>query len=137
MKSRAATTKQLPPKPHPVLHRVSEAMRQFAALLEQELLTWPGVSAKPMFGLRGFYRGRRIFAALPRTRAIGAPNAIIFKPSWPPAKLAKMRASDARILTETLGRAGWVTFEIRSGDDLSDAIAYLDAAYRAAKKLGN
>jgi len=28
-------------------------------------MTWPGVSANPMFGFLSFYRAGRIFAALP------------------------------------------------------------------------
>jgi len=40
-------------------------MRRWSSFLEAELMTWPGVSANPMFGFLSFYRAGRIFAALP------------------------------------------------------------------------
>jgi hypothetical protein len=39
----------------------------------------PRRSFRAMFGLLGFYRNKTIFAALPATRGIGAPNSINFQ----------------------------------------------------------
>jgi len=51
----------------PKMLRVSEETKQLSAMLGTELSTWPRVTTRPMFGLRGFYRGKKIFAALPVT----------------------------------------------------------------------
>src|SRR6202035_6049717 len=63
----------------PTLPRISDEMRQWSTMLGGEISGWPGVTTRPMFGLLGYYRNKTIFAALPVTRAIGTPNAIIFK----------------------------------------------------------
>ena len=63
----------------PKLAPVSEEMRHISALLEQELLGWPGVSARPMFGMRSIDRGTAIFAMLPDRRALEKPGAIACK----------------------------------------------------------
>lgn len=63
------------------LMSVSEEMRRICALLEAELLPWPGVAARAMFGLRAFYRGAVIFALLPNKRALESPNAMAYKNS--------------------------------------------------------
>src|SRR5258708_17367197 len=63
----------------PKLLRISEEMRQWSAMLEQDLREWPRVTSLPMFGLIGFYRDGVIFAALPRTRALVTPHSFIVK----------------------------------------------------------
>src|SRR5437016_11851754 len=72
----------------PKLVRVSEEMRQLCALIERELLQWPNVTVRPMFGMRAFYRRAAIFAALPDKRAMRSPRAISYK-------LANVKGSDA------------------------------------------
>src|SRR6266478_894961 len=67
--------------------RVSEEMKQLSAVLGNELNTWPKVTTRPMFGLRGFYRGKNIFAALPVTRAIKNPNSLIFRIQTKPTNM--------------------------------------------------
>src|ERR1044071_5143846 len=60
----------------PKLLHVSEETKRLAQLLEAEILTWPNVTSRPMFGLNGIYRGSNIFAVLPRTRAMDVPYSI-------------------------------------------------------------
>ena len=60
------SAKKKPAKPTPTLPRASEEIKRFASLLENEILAWPGVNSRPMFGFTGLYRSK-IFAALPRT----------------------------------------------------------------------
>jgi hypothetical protein len=55
---------------------VDDEMRRVAGLLSAEVLRWPKVTAKPMFGMQALFRGKKIFAALPMTRAIGRPRSI-------------------------------------------------------------
>lgn len=91
-------------------------MRHTSALLEQELLGWPGVSVRPMFGMRALYRGTAIFAMLPDKRALENPNAIA-------CKLAGAEKSEGR---------KWHLLELKDEPDLTAALACLDKAYRGA-----
>jgi len=63
----------------PKLRSVSEEMKRLAELLEGEVLGWPNVTSRPMFGMTGLYSGRKIFAVLPRTRALNVPDSIGFR----------------------------------------------------------
>ena len=108
-------------------------MKQWSALLGAELERWPGVSTKPMFGFISFYRGRNIFAALPRTRAMNSANSIIFKlHRASPQDLEKLRR-DPRAAVSGKGMAGWQSLEVGSTADLKHALDWLDRAYRAAR----
>ena len=108
-------------------------MKQWSALLGAELERWPGVTTKPMFGFISFYRGRNIFAALPKTRALHSARSIIFKLHRAgAADLAKLR-HDARTRVSGKGMKGWHALEVTSPADLKHALDWLDRAYRAAR----
>jgi len=79
-------------------------MRYKCALLEQELLGWPGLSARPMFGMKAFYRGKAIFAMLPDKRAMESPGAVGYKEG-----------------------GKWKTFEVE--EDVGAALAVLRRVY--------
>ncbi|HEV8524643.1 MAG TPA: hypothetical protein VGQ71_09100 [Terriglobales bacterium] len=112
----------------PKLHKVSEEVKEWAAMLACEVATWPDVHSKPMFGLMSFYRNDKIFAALPRTRALTSPHSIIFKFH---AENAATRKARQQLQDYPAGR--WLSFELRSANDLTAALRWLDLAYRAAK----
>jgi hypothetical protein len=118
----------------PKLLRISEEMKQWSAMLEEELQGWPGVSSRPMFGFMGIYRDNAIFAGLPRSRALVTPNSIIFKFDPMPTELSKRAQEDPRIDSER-GTPGerWFSFALNSPDDMRDALWWLDQAYRKAK----
>jgi hypothetical protein len=101
----------------PRLMAVSEEIRRISALLSEELLSWPSVTARPMFGLRAFYRGAVIFAMLPDKRAIEKPAAIAYK-----------LPGGAQ---EGEGRK-WRLLELQGEGDIGRAVACLDRAYRRA-----
>jgi hypothetical protein len=112
---------------------ISEEMKQWSSMLAQELSGWPQVTSRPMFGMAGFYRKRKIFAALPRSRALGAANAIIFRlDPIAPALLQRAR-KDARIGWEGKAPKRWLSFELNSAEDLRDALRWLNHAYERAK----
>jgi hypothetical protein len=112
----------------------SEEMKQWSALLGEELGKWPKVTAKPMFGLRGFYRGRKIFAALPVTRAIKNPNSLIFRIKPMPPDLLERAKKEPRIDLETrVPGAKWFVFELNSEADFRDALWWISQAYESAK----
>lgn len=101
-------------------------------MLESELLTWPGVIAKRMFGLRALYRGKTIFAALPNSRGFGADASILIKFDPMPPALLKRAESDLRVHHNSPGK-GWFSFTLASDTDLHDALEWLNHSYEAAK----
>ena len=111
----------------------SEDTRQLSAMLGNELSTWPKVTARPMFGLRGFYRGKKIFAALPVTRTIKNPNSFIFRIDPLPPGLLERAKTEPRIDTENIvPGAKWLTFTLTSEADFRDALWWRQA-YEHAK----
>lgn len=113
---------------------ISEEMKEWANLLSQELEKWPKVSAKPMFGMRCYYRGSKVFGALPVTRSIGAENSLMFKINPMPANLLVRADGDSRVSsTDNLKTRKWRLFEIASEADLRDALWWLNQAYEKAK----
>ena len=121
--------------PRATFAAISQEMRRWSSLLETELMAWPDVNTKAMFGFLSFYRAGKIFAALPRTRGFNSSSSLVLKFNpMPAALLAKARA-DARMDTNTrVPGKGWFSFEVASERDLRDALAWLDHAYQAAKK---
>jgi len=111
-----------------MLYRPSEELKAWAGMLGAEIATWPRVRSKPMFGLVGFYRGNKIFAALPRTRALTSPHSIIFKFHAESAATRKARRE-----LQAYPAAKWLSFELHSPDDIGAALQWLDLAYRAAR----
>jgi hypothetical protein len=107
-----------PGKRPPAMRRVAEELKPMLEFLERELTSWPHVTAKPMFGMLGFYRRQRIFAALPRTRALGTPHAILCKlpHDKQPGRPGK----------------GWKTVEVFSDQELRKALDLLNRAYEQA-----
>jgi hypothetical protein len=127
---RARKTKPKRPKLTPI----AEEMKQWSAMLGQELSAWPQVTTRPMFGLRGFYRRTKIFAALPVTRAIKTPNTLIFKIKPMPPDLLRRATEDSRLdAASNLPGGQWSSFEINSAEDLRDALWWLNQAYERAK----
>jgi hypothetical protein len=104
----------------PKFSRVSEEMRRLSALLGEELLRWPDVNERPMFGLRAFYRRDTIFALLPAARTMDRPNSIAYK----------LTDNDR---TTREGKK-WKLFDIENEAGLTEAIQVLDQAYRKAGK---
>lgn len=121
-------------RPRPKMLRATEEAIQLSAMLGNELITWPKVTTRPMFGLRGFYRDKKIFAALPVTRAIKNPNSFIFRIEPMPTELLERARKELRIDTEnaTPG-AKWLSFIVNSEADFRDALWWLNQAYEHAK----
>jgi hypothetical protein len=118
----------------PKLPPVSEEMKQWSAMLGQELRNWPKVSWRSMFGFQCFYRGKKIFAALPATRGIETPNSLMFRMKPMPPELEERAKNEPRIDLE--GRtpgAKWFLFELSSENDLREALWWLNQAYERAK----
>lgn len=114
--------------------RVSDEVRVISEFLLNELLSWPNVIAKPMFGLRAVYHGPAIFGALPITRALNTSCSMSFKLTTKTPAIMKSLEADDRIVTSELEMANWLSFEIRSGRDIPDAIEWFARAYQQAGK---
>ena len=107
----------------PRMLKVDPEMQRWCALLEEDVSTWPDVTGRAMFGMRAFYRGPTIFAALPRTRAMGTSHSIILK-------LPTTRGE------QLLGRgpgAHWASFALHSADDIHEALRWIGRAYEKAR----
>ena len=134
MKSRKTTPKHsAAATSRPKLLPISEEARRWSALLESELLSWPGVIAKRMFGFRALYRGKRIFAALPNSRGFGPDASIILKFDLMSPVLLKRAQTDLRVRGNTPGK-GWISFTLASDADLHDALEWLNQAYESGKQ---
>src|SRR5260370_35852996 len=131
--SKPAANRKPPAGPRPKLLPVSEETRRWSALLESELLSWPGVIAKRMFGFRGLYRGKRIFAALPNSRGFAPDASILLKFDLMSPVLLNRTQTDLRIRGNTPGK-GWISLTLASDADLHDALEWLNHAYEAAGK---
>jgi hypothetical protein len=122
-----------PSRARPRLPRVSEETKRIAALLETEVLAWPSVTSRPMFGLTGLYRTRKIFAVLPRTRAMDVRDSIAFRLPRHSSRITAELHRDKRIVAPTPD-AKWISFVISSDTDIHDALNWLALAYREATK---
>lgn len=130
-----------PPSPrrtrttHPAFVPISEEMKQWSAMLTSELIGWPNISTKSMFGFFFFYRRGKVFAALPRTRGFDSPSTLIFKFDAMPPALHRRAQNDGRMDANTKASSkGWFSFRMDSEADLHDALWWLNHAYEATKK---
>ncbi|MCU1308421.1 MAG: hypothetical protein JWN45_3116 [Acidobacteriaceae bacterium] len=120
-------------KSRPQFQKITEEMREWAALLSGEVAQWPDIALKPMFGMTAFYRKATMFGAVPATRSIGSPNVIIFKILDPQPKLIARLESDSRVGTSIGVKQKWYSFELSSPNDLRVALSWLSEAYEKAK----
>jgi len=86
-----------------------------------------------MFGFQAYFRGKAMFAAIPRTRSFGHGNSLIVKFKPMPAALLERAKKDERLETSRLSGNGWLTFEINSEADLTGALWWIEQAHDAAK----
>lgn len=109
-------------------------MKAWSAALAAEVSGWPDCAARSFFGFTALYRGAKMFAALPRTRALWTPNSIGFKIEAAAPALRRRLQKDQRIQSTSMQDARWFAFELSSGQDLHDVLGWLGAAYQAAGK---
>jgi len=136
VKAKKKSTKPKSNRPKmPKFFPIDDEMKELSAMLEKEVSDWPGVSKKPMFGYQGLYRGGKIFAALPRSRAMRSPRSLMFKfASMTPATIESVK-KDSRVDTVSgMSGAGWFFFELDESSATKDALGWLGRAYEAAKK---
>ena len=113
----------------PKMPPISEEMKQWSAMLKAEVSGWPQISTKPMFGMMGLYRRKKIFGGLPVTRGFDTPNSVIFRFDPIPPGLEQRAMKDSRIAP---GKR-WFSLNVRSAEDLRDALWWLNQAYEKTK----
>jgi hypothetical protein len=86
-----------------------------------DMCTYP--HSRPMFGMISYYRGPKIFAAVPRTRAAGTKRSLLIK---------LPEARDDRLVRSKAPGAGWVTFEMRDDRDIANVLRWMLQAYELA-----
>ena len=111
--------------------RASEAMKEWASALGAELLAWPSVTSRLMFGMTVYYRKGVVFAALPKTRCFETSHSVAFKLNQTGQRTRKMLESDPRIATPVRPNAKWIIFELAGDKDLAGALKWFDVAYGA------
>jgi hypothetical protein len=100
---------------------VSGEMKEWSALLQSELNSWPAITTKSMFGFLFFYRRGTVFAALPRTKGFDSPSSLVFKFDPLPPGLRKRATADQRMDASTkVTSKGWFSFNLSSDSDLRD-----------------
>ena len=114
--------------------QASDEMKVWSSALAAEAADWPKVETRSFFGFTALYRGDRIFAALPRTRAMWTPNSIGFKIESPSTRIARRLQADHRVASTRMQKAKWFLFEISEDPDLHDALDWLAEAYEGAGK---
>jgi hypothetical protein len=126
--------KRTPKRQRASLLVANEDAKRWGALLLDEVRGWPRVKVKPMFGMLGAWRGREMFAAVPRTRALGTSQSIIFKLKGAPASVLRRVNTDPRVSLRTGAKQMWAQFELANERDLHDALRWIEAAWKAAAK---
>jgi len=116
----------------PKFYPIDDEMKELSAMLEKEVSDWPGISKKPMFGYQGLYRGGKIFAALPRSRAMHSPRSLMLK--FDPLTPAILESTKKDPRVNTASGAGWFFLEMEEASAAKDALGWLGRAYEAAKK---
>src|SRR5262250_707308 len=113
-RSRGAKQQARAMRERPKMPPISEEMKQWSAMLRTEVGGWPQMSTKPMFGMMGLYRGKKIFGGLPVTRGFDTPNSVIFRFDPMPRDLEQRAQKDSRIAP---GKR-WFSFNVGSTEDL-------------------
>jgi len=121
-------------KARPKLPESSEEMKAWSAALATEAEGWPQVTTRAFFGFTALYRWNKIFALLPRTRAMETPNSLAFKLESQHLRTLKRLQRDPRVGATEIQKARWFTFELTASADLHDALDWLGQAYEASGK---
>jgi hypothetical protein len=84
-------------------------MKRTSVLLAEELANWPGVTMRPMFGLRAVYRDGVIFGILPDKRSFEIPDGVAYKEG-----------------------GKWKTFDVTDETGIGGALGVLEKAHTRA-----
>lgn len=112
---------------------ISEQMKAWSTALATELQDWPQVTQKSFFGFTALYRGKFMFAVLPRTRGIFKQHSVAFRFDNLSRKNQTLIENDSRVAAFDKHRTRWFTFDLSSDADLHGALEFLGRAFDAAR----
>ena len=119
---------------------------ELGEVLRAELLSWPGVTARPMMGTLGFWRGRRMLGCYVNRELVKTKPSYVNRPGEPPFVWVRLRPEDAeralkrpRVRPLQLFTTGWVEIPLASREHMEEAVRWLGRSYehparRARKK---
>jgi hypothetical protein len=124
-------------KPRPTLLAISDEMKAWSAAIVAEISDWPQVSVRSFFEFTALYCKDKMFAALPRTRAIQTANSLAFRLESPVRAVGVLLEKTTRPWSAHSGKARWFSYEIHSDAGLHDALDWLGKAYAAVGNKAN
>ena len=107
-------------------------MARYCALIADELMSWPKVTRRQMFGLALFYRESLPFIALPDTRDFEAADRVGFK-LYTPNKCEKAAMLAEERISARAG-AKWTTFALREDGDLNEFLRWAGISYASCER---
>ncbi len=109
---------------------------ELGEVLRAELLSWPGVAARPMMGTLAFYRGRQMLGCYLNRELVKTKPDYVNRPGEPPFVWVRLRKEDAeRALKRPRVRplqwftTGWIEVPLASREHLEEAVRWLGQAY--------
>ena len=137
----AAKSKQRKPRDRPVFQTASEELRAISSALVAEMMGWPGVTSRSMFGGILLYRATLPFALLPRTRKMMEKDGLWLKFHSISTALRRQLDAEIRIVdpvtphtAKDAGGPRWVGLVVGGTEDIHLALRWLGEAYTAARK---
>jgi hypothetical protein len=104
--------------------------------LSAELLSWPGMTARPIMGTLGFSRGRRLLGYYANRGLSRKKPAWLNRTGEPTYACVRLRLADAEralqrpgVVPGRLGFHGWVEIPLVSRDSLEESVRCFGTAY--------
>jgi hypothetical protein len=104
--------------------------------LRAELLSWPGVTVRPVMGTLGYFRGQRQLGYYANREPSKKKPAWLNQAGEPLYACVRLRLVDAQcalkrpgVLPARLGFAGWVDIPLTSRDSLEESVRCFGTAY--------
>ncbi|MBZ5527680.1 MAG: hypothetical protein LAN71_07255 [Acidobacteriia bacterium] len=109
---------------------------ELGEVLRAELLTWPGVTAKPMMGTLAFWHGRNMLGCYINRDLSKSKPEWMNAPGAPTFVCVRLRQQDARralrrecVDEASFGFRSWVEVPLISRRHLEEAVRWLGVAY--------
>jgi hypothetical protein len=108
---------------------VTPLIRHYCGLIATDLLSWPQVTSRRMFGLTLFYRANCPFVVLPDTKDFTAADRVGFKMHRLSKGDRKQLFADDHV--DTRNGASWITFALGEEEDIGLFLRWAEKAYRS------
>ena len=108
---------------------VTPIMQHYCSLIAEELLGWPKVTSRRMFGLTVFYGDGLPFVVLPDTKDFAAADRVGFNLHRTSEAERRRLLEDEHIDCRKGGQ--WITFALRNDRDVALFLRWAEKAYRS------